>query len=149
MRLVLTHQLSIVQVLLQDQSGTHHILRLIRVAGYNSVGAIFRSVGDGILYFIKAILNHFGPDKFDVLFSKRRRGWLIWARYGINLPMKCTDPSKERSFFRVFWASRAKMADVLHSMGGIPDWEIWYRSQSISNFATWHFRKISSKFFVI
>ena len=77
----------------------------------------------------------------DDFLSRGRSGWLIWY-----LLTQCTEPRKERSFFNLFGASTDKIAEVLLSMGEIPDCEIWYPSQSISSFEKWHFGRLILRF---
>ena len=55
-------------------------------------------------------------------FNKGRNGWLICAKLGMILPMWCTEPEKDQSFFNIFGALRVKIA-VLLSWGETPDCE--------------------------
>ena len=49
--------------------------------------AIFRGVCDAVLYFNKNILCTSVQINLDELLSRGRSGWLIWAKYVINLLM--------------------------------------------------------------
>ena len=94
MRLVCTHQRSVVQVLLRDRNVMHRILRVFQVA----VVTICSCVRDSIFYSIKTVLMFLCQDKFLCHFQQWAEGMTNLSKIGNQFPDVKNRPQKRTEF---------------------------------------------------
>ena len=102
---------------------------------------IFCCFGNLRFYLSQFFFMFICPNKFCVFLKNRSKGLL-----GINITRWCTQPIKDRNFFRFEGDDKFSIASALLDNGVMPVWVMLCPSHSILSFAKWQFARLIRRF---